>query len=200
MCVAQLMTRAVSTCRVSEPLARAAQILCETDCGIVPVVNDEGQLLGLITDRDICMAIRGTGRPLSQVGMLIGYVSEAIACWPSDSLETAEQIMRESKSRWLPVIDTDRRVLGVLALSELVRSRGQPGGTPEAINRDLRLRVEPDWKLLEGVREQISAFLRGWRVPSDTIDAVGMVSGELLENALKYAASTAPIVLSVAID
>jgi len=49
------MTTHVRTCRRDEPLSRAAQLMWDTDCGVVPV-DDDSTVVGLVTDRDICMA------------------------------------------------------------------------------------------------------------------------------------------------
>jgi Mg/Co/Ni transporter MgtE len=67
--VRDLMTTAVRSCTTGDNLQRAAQIMWESDCGVVPVVDRDGRLVGMITDRDICMAAYTQGKPLSHIGV-----------------------------------------------------------------------------------------------------------------------------------
>ena len=57
MKVRDLMTSRVRTCRPSTSLADVVSEMWEGDCGVLPVVNDEGRVIGMITDRDICIAL-----------------------------------------------------------------------------------------------------------------------------------------------
>jgi CBS domain-containing protein len=70
MKVSDLMTTAVRSCGTGDNLQLAAQIMWESDCGIVPVVDGDGRVVGVITDRDICMAAYTQGLPLcNRTGM-----------------------------------------------------------------------------------------------------------------------------------
>lgn len=124
MRIDQLMTRNVSTCTRHDVLARAAQIMWEHDCGIVPVVDDGGVVVGMITDRDICMAAYLQGRTLSEIPVGIAASHVVYAVHPSDSPQTAEKVMQEHQVRRLAVIDDDGRLVGVLSLNDLARHAG----------------------------------------------------------------------------
>ena len=67
MKVEQVMNRNVKTCRSSDSLDRAAQLMWENDCGCVPIVDDEGRGVGMVTDRDVCMAAYTQGGPLTHL-------------------------------------------------------------------------------------------------------------------------------------
>ena len=67
MKVQEAMTRNVAACGVRDMLNRAAQLMWECDCGSVPVVDEAGNVCGMITDRDICMAAYTQGLPLDQI-------------------------------------------------------------------------------------------------------------------------------------
>jgi len=67
MRVEQLMNQPVHTCRRTDSLNRAAQLMWDNDCGVLPVVDDRGLLAGVITDRDICMASYTQGRSLLEL-------------------------------------------------------------------------------------------------------------------------------------
>ena len=75
MKVEDLMTRSVGTCRPTDTLSSAAQLMWERDCGCVPVVSDDGsnRVVGMLTDRDICMAahFRGASPGALPVGQVM---------------------------------------------------------------------------------------------------------------------------------
>jgi CBS domain-containing protein len=118
--VGNVMTRAVSTCSTADTLHRAAQIMWERDCGIVPVVDSEGRVVGVVTDRDLCIASYTQGRPLGAIttsSLLSGRVVHA--CAPGDSLDHAMALMRSHRVRRLVVVEGSQRLVGVLALSDI---------------------------------------------------------------------------------
>src|SRR5438046_1875104 len=67
MKVEEIMSVDLETCRLEDTLNRPAQIMWEHDCGVVPVVDGEARVVGIITDRDICIAAYTQGRPLSEI-------------------------------------------------------------------------------------------------------------------------------------
>ena len=69
MRVRELMTSEVKTCRAETNLAEAVRDMWEGDCGALPVVNDEGRVIGMITDRDICIALATRGRSADRIAV-----------------------------------------------------------------------------------------------------------------------------------
>jgi CBS domain-containing protein len=61
--VFELMTRDVKTCGCADMVEHAAHIMWTRDCGCVPVVDGDGHVVGMVTDRDVCMAAYTQGRP-----------------------------------------------------------------------------------------------------------------------------------------
>lgn len=127
MKVEQLMQRAVQTCRAYDSLNRAAQIMWENDCGCVPVVDDAGHAIGMVTDRDACMAAYTRGRPLGEID--VGSVMAAMVhcCRPQDTLREAETIMRAMQVRRLPVVDNENRLVGILSLNDIALEAQRQG-------------------------------------------------------------------------
>jgi len=121
MRVEELMTKDVMTCREHDSLATAARIMWECDCGIVPVVDGEGHLVGTITDRDVCMAAFTQGRTLDQIPVSTASSKIVYSVKPDDSLGAAEALMRDGSVRRLPVVDGEGRVRGLLSLADLAR-------------------------------------------------------------------------------
>src|SRR5262245_52107889 len=115
MKVEQLMSRTVKRCLATETLNRAAQLMWESDCGCVPVVDDDGRAVGMITDRDVCMAAYTQGAPLASIGVASAMAHDLRSCRGSDTIVEAESIMRAAQVRRLPVVDAEGRVVGLLS-------------------------------------------------------------------------------------
>jgi CBS-domain-containing membrane protein len=93
----------------------------ENDCGVVPVVDDDGRVVGMITDRDVCMAAYTQGRLLSQIRVANAMAKEVHGVLETDTLESAEASMRRVRVRRVPVLDEDGRLRGILAMNDLIR-------------------------------------------------------------------------------
>lgn len=133
MKVEQIMSRPVITCSVNDNANRAAQLMWEGDIGCVVVLDPEGRLSGIITDRDICMAAYTRGAPLGQIPVK-DVMSKGIAVVRQDDrLGMAEALMRSKKVRRLPVLDAKEKVVGLLSLNDVVREAQQQRGrrTPD---------------------------------------------------------------------
>ena len=151
--VAQLMNRDVKTCLVSDDLSRAAQLMWDHDCGFIPVVvfTEDGhrRVVGVITDRDVCMAAYTKGATLSAIPVGDVMSRGVRACRSDDTPEVAESLMRQHRVRRLPVIDTQSDLVGVLSLNDLARwaaheRKASSGSTPlEAVASTLAALCEP---------------------------------------------------------
>lgn len=128
MNASDVMTRAVQSCGAGENLQRAAQIMWENDCGIVPVVDGEGRVVGMVTDRDICMAAYTQGRPLWQIPVSASMAKKVHGVRESDPVEVVEALMREVRVRRVPVLDADGRLKGILSMNDLARHVHRPAG------------------------------------------------------------------------
>lgn len=120
MIVAEMMSQDVRCCRPTDTLSAAAQIMWERDCGAVPVADGDGRVVGMITDRDICMAAHLRGQRLDEC--LVGEIMSRppVACRPGDAIEKAEGLMREHRIRRLVVVDEHDHLAGVLSMNDLV--------------------------------------------------------------------------------
>ena len=119
MKVHELMSGGIETVQWEDSLASAAKIMWERDCGAVPVVDAQGKLSGIVTDRDACMAAYTQGRTLDQIPVSVAASKLVFAVRPEDSLETAEDMMRRMQVRRLPVVDDTSHVVGLLSLADL---------------------------------------------------------------------------------
>jgi CBS domain-containing protein len=120
MKVEQIMSRDVKVCAPEDTLNRAAQLMWEHDIGCVPVVSN-GHVVGVITDRDICMAAYTQGRRLDQIPVSAVMCSSVQTCTPGDTLEIASAVMKRHQVRRLPVVRQNREVVGVVSITDLTR-------------------------------------------------------------------------------
>jgi CBS domain-containing protein len=137
MKVAELMTRDVKSCSSHDFLHTAARIMWQNDCGCVPVVDRESKVIGIITDRDICMAAYTQGAALHQIRIDSVMAPKVATCAADDELADAQELMRQNKVHRLPVADAEGRLIGILSLSNIVleaerQRKGQRGGKKAA--------------------------------------------------------------------
>ena len=139
MKVRDLMTTNAITCSPETNLATAAGLMWDNDCGALPIVNVQGQVMGVITDRDICMAASTKDKPPSAITAWETASGKAITCGPDDDLRTALERMEEGKVRRLPVVDDDGVLLGVLSINDVVLAAGEHRGrrVPELSVQDV---------------------------------------------------------------
>ena len=120
MKVKEIMTGSPKACTLTDNLAQVARLMWEADCGIVPVVAEGGRVVGLITDRDICMASMTKGRNVSNIVVEDVVSGKVFNCKPNDDIHIALETMRENKVRRLPVIAADGTLLGMLSMNDVM--------------------------------------------------------------------------------
>jgi CBS domain-containing protein len=121
MNVGELMSKNVRACMPTDTLTCAAQAMWEGDCGCVPVVDANGFVMAMLTDRDICMAAYTQGKPLHEIPVLTAMSARIFTCKSDDSIEVAEAMMRRHQVRRLPVTDFSGRLVGMLSLNDITK-------------------------------------------------------------------------------
>ena len=124
MKVRTLMTSDVRSCRPEMNLAEAVREMWEGDCGALPIVNEEGRVIGMITDRDICIAVATRGRPADRITVREVAVDHVHTCLSDDDATSAIQAMKLHRIRRLPVVDADGHLRGIVSLSDIVTHAG----------------------------------------------------------------------------
>ena len=128
MKVQEVMTRTARACAPDADLATAAMILWDHDCGVAPVVDAAGKVVGVITDRDICMAAATKLRSPAEITVGEVISGRAHTCRPEDDLSAALQTMRAERVRRLPVVDDEGTLQGILSINDLVLRAGEGAG------------------------------------------------------------------------
>lgn len=132
MRVQDVMSHQVECCSPTIDLATAAMIMWGADCGVVPVVDDQNRPIGMITDRDICMAtaIRHSAPDRISVSDVIdGQLQNGAPFMvrQDDDVRTALETMSRGQVRRLPVVDERGKLVGILSFNDLIEI-AEPGG------------------------------------------------------------------------
>jgi len=129
MTVKEIMTKQLRVASPRTTLAEAAHLLWSGDCGILPIV-EQGKLMGVVTDRDMFVALATRNTPASQ--LTVGDVTAGTvwACAPDDDIHVALDIMKTRRVRRLPVVDRGTLV-GIVSMNDIVLAAG-----PDSAVRD----------------------------------------------------------------
>jgi CBS domain-containing protein len=135
MKVRELMTPQPRTCTRSTNLAEAAALMLDADCGILPVIDEQGKLAGVVTDRDMYIALATRNTVASQ--LTVGDVARAqvFTCGPDDDVHKALATMKQQHIRRLPVEGFGGTVAGIVSMNDILLSAGRKGlGNAEIVD------------------------------------------------------------------
>ena len=119
MKVKELMTTDVKRCSPETNLAAAARIMWEGDCGAVPVTDEYDHVVGVITDRDICIAAATRPRTEGEIPVKDVISQPLYACAPGDDVRAALETMKARKVRRLPVVEQGGRLVGIVSIHDI---------------------------------------------------------------------------------
>ena len=124
MKISNLMTPDPITCLPTTNLAEAAALMLTGDCGILPVV-EQGKLRGVVTDRDLFIAVATRDRKPST--LTVGEVMKGplFTCAPDDDVDAVLELMKEHTVRRIPVLGFGGTVVGIVSLNDVVRAVGE---------------------------------------------------------------------------
>jgi len=120
MKVRDLMTKTVACCHPETSLASAGALMWENDCGVLPVIDESGKAAGVLTDRDICIALSTRNRPPSDITAGEVAASRTLTCGADDDVHAALETMRREKVHRLPVVNRAGTVEGILSMNDIV--------------------------------------------------------------------------------
>jgi CBS domain-containing protein len=123
MKVKDLMTTDVKTCTPDTTVAEAAHLMWEGDCGILPVLDD-GELVGIVTDRDMYIALATQNQRASRLKVGAVATKKLATCAPEDDVHAALATMRQARVRRLPVVGFGGTVLGILSMNDILLAAG----------------------------------------------------------------------------
>jgi CBS domain-containing protein len=121
MTVQDIMTSNPACCTKDTPLNQVARLMVEHDCGEIPVTDQAGTLLGVVTDRDICC--RAVAQDCNVCNVTAGEImsSPVVSVYPSTSFERCVGLMEENMIRRIPVVDENGCCCGIVSQADLAR-------------------------------------------------------------------------------
>lgn len=126
MKVSEVMTREVKIADPSRSIQDAAKLMEKNDCGSLPV-GEGDRLVGMITDRDI--VIRAVAAGLAPSTPIREVMSRELKyCFEDDEIEDVAENMADIRMRRLPVLNSKKRIVGIVSLGDLARSDGECAG------------------------------------------------------------------------
>lgn len=129
--IKEVMGRDVQVISPDATIAEAARCMADGDFGMMPV-SENDRMVGAISDRDI--AVRGVARGLDGNAKVREVMSSGI-CWAyeDDTVDRAAEIMSQNQVRRLPIVNRDKRLVGILALSDLATTKDEQQPATEAL-------------------------------------------------------------------
>jgi CBS domain-containing protein len=124
MKIKDIMTSEPATCTPATNLAAAGALMLDADCGILPVVDEQGKLVGIVTDRDMYIALATRNKVASQI--TVGEVArkQVFTCGPDDDVHTALVTMKQHHIRRLPVEGFGGTVAGIISMNDILLAAG----------------------------------------------------------------------------
>lgn len=162
MKVKDVMKIDVGFCSTEDNLKKAAEIMRYRDCGVVPVVDAENHVVGMLTDRDICLAVAARNRKASDVKTIELINRKAIVCSPDDKLENALRKMRKYQIKRLAAVDDSGALVGILSVTDILLAVRK--------NKDLKKKV---YATLKGIFKPHPIVLREINVSEPVAGRVG---------------------------
>lgn len=120
--VRTIMSPAPRSCAPEDRLNVAAQIMWEVDCGVVPVVSHDGRALGVITDRDVCIAAYMQGEALAACSVEHAMSKGLHQCGMDTPIWNVLEIMREQRVRRVLITDDEGRLQGLASFADIARA------------------------------------------------------------------------------
>ena len=137
MKVKDVMVGTPVSCSEQTNLGAAVEMLWNRNCGILPVTTSDGKVHGVVTDRDICIALGTLNRLPGDLNVGQIMTGKLFSCSPEDDIRTALGTMRTEKVRRLPVINRDGVLQGVLSMDDVVYHVGDTKKTAELSYEDV---------------------------------------------------------------
>jgi CBS domain-containing protein len=128
MKVKEVMTPDAKAIWITGSLADAAKEMWENDCGVLPIIKDGRKVVGMITDRDICMATAMRDRNPSSISVEEVMTATVYAAEAEEDVEQALQTMREHKIRRLPVLNLEGELQGIVSMNDIVLKAKERNG------------------------------------------------------------------------
>lgn len=118
MTIQEIMSAPVKTCSPETSIAQAARLMRDAGYGVVPVTDSDGRIMGIITDRDICLAIANSNRSPRAIAVREVMTTRITFVRPADDPRIALSTMKHARVRRAPVVDASQRIVGLVSVDD----------------------------------------------------------------------------------
>lgn len=120
MTVREIMTQSPVCCTANTNVGAAVELMWVHNCGVLPVVTPDNKVEGIVTDRDICIAVGTRNRLPGE--LTIGEIATktVFTCQPDDDIQKALRTIADKQVRRLPVVDSEGKSQGILSMDDVV--------------------------------------------------------------------------------
>jgi CBS domain-containing protein len=134
MKITEIMTSNPATCEPRTPLREVAKMMCDNDCGEIPVVESRRSLkpVGVVTDRDIACRVVGQGKNALELSAADCMTTPAVTVTADISLEDCVETLERNHIRRVPVVDETGRCIGIVSQADLAL-RADPAVAAEVL-------------------------------------------------------------------
>jgi CBS domain-containing protein len=115
-----IMSAYVTSCGPNATLVAAAGVMRGYNCSTLPVIDGGGKVIGMITDRDICLAVSKKDHDVSRIKVSEVISGKVYACAPADDVKDALKTMRKKKAPGLPVVNGAGVLKGILSIDDIL--------------------------------------------------------------------------------
>ena len=154
MKVKDVMKTDVGFCSTEDSLMKAAEVMRRRDCGVVPIVDANKKVVGMLTDRDLCLAVVARNRKASDIKIEELLRGKAIVCAADDKLEDALKKMRKYQVKQLAAIGAGGELVGVLSVTDVL---GLAAGKEKKLKKKVYATLEKIFKPSPIVLREVSA-------------------------------------------
>ena len=133
MTCAEVMTPSPTACQTQHTAMEAAELMRREDCGLVPVVSENGKLIGVLTDRDIVIKVVAEGRDPRNTAVSEVMATDLVTCLPHETIETVMEQMASRQVRRIPIVERDGSLVGIVAQADIATRIGQDHATGQVV-------------------------------------------------------------------
>ncbi len=131
----EIMTRNIKTVRRESSLREVAQLMKDEDCGVVPIVDERGSLVGIVTDRDLVIRAFTGGKSPDQLRAGDVMTDDVECVHPEESIHSVIEMMGRRQIRRVPVVERDDRVIGIISMGDIANRADYDEELQEALDR-----------------------------------------------------------------
>jgi CBS domain-containing protein len=131
----EIMTRSVRYAGRDTTAVELARIMKEESCGLVPVVDDDRRLVGVVTDRDLVLRVAAGGKSFAHTLAAEAMTDVVEAVTPDEKVDDVIELMAAKQIRRVPVVDHEDRLLGVISMGDVATRADHQAELADALER-----------------------------------------------------------------